>query len=206
MPSLVDRFNEQGFETPDGERMAVEAVKLDPESMVNAVLDGEATFQAMTPDSSVWLGQLDEEWSQQAGDRRRCVVGETVRYAVSPVVIAMWEDLAREMGWPDRAVSWQDLLARAQADPNFRWSHPSTSSASGLLATLAEFYAGAGKTRGLTIEDVTGPGNPRLRGGPGKDGPLLRRGQRAGHHRAGPGRGAGFPGRLCGPGADGRLL
>ena len=149
---LVDRFNEQGVKTPDGQRMTVEAVELDPESMVNAVLDGSAVFQAMTPDSSVWLGQLDEAWSEQAGSG---AVGETVRYAVSPVVIAMWEDLAREMGWPDRSISWQDLLNRAQADPDFRWSHPSTSSASGLLATLAEFYAGAGKTRGLTIEDVT---------------------------------------------------
>lgn len=152
---LVNRFNEQRFETPDGESMRIEAVKLDPETMVNAVLAGEATFQAMTPDSSVWLGQLDQEWSNQVGDPEAVVVGETARYAVSPVVIAMWESLAREMGWPDRAVGWQDLLARAQADPDFRWSHPSTSSASGLLAVLAEFYAGAGKTRGLTIEDVT---------------------------------------------------
>jgi Ca-activated chloride channel family protein len=151
--ALVDKLNEQGFKTSDGETMRVEAVALDPESMVEAVLNGSALFQAMTPDSSVWLGQLDEEWSQQAGGDATAV-GETMRYAISPVVIAMWEDLAREMGWPERAVGWQDLLVRAQTDPDFRWSHPSTSSASGLLATLAEFYAGAGKTRGLTIEDV----------------------------------------------------
>jgi Ca-activated chloride channel family protein len=151
---LVERFNSEGFETPDGERMTIEALRFDPDAMVDAVLDGSATFQAMTPDSSVWLGQLDEEWSQQVGDETALAVGETVRYAVSPVVIAMWEDLAREMGWPDRAISWQDLLSRAETDPDFRWSHPSTSSASGLLATLAEFYAGADKTRGLTIEDV----------------------------------------------------
>jgi Ca-activated chloride channel family protein len=151
--ALVDKYNEQGLETPDGQKMRVEAVKLDPESMVNAVLDGSATFQAMTPDSSVWLGQLDKEWGEKQG-ADALAVGETVRYAVSPVVIATWEGLAREMGWPGRSISWQDLLTRAQTDPNFRWSHPSTSSASGLLATLAEFYAGAGKTRGLTIEDV----------------------------------------------------
>jgi Ca-activated chloride channel family protein len=102
----------------------------------------------------VWLGQLDQAWSEKAG-QETTAVGETVRYAVSPVVIATWESLAREIGWPERALGWQDLLNRAQADPNFRWSHPSTSSASGLLSTLAEFYAGAGKTRGLTIEDVT---------------------------------------------------
>ncbi len=152
--TLVDRFNAQGLETADGQPMRISTVRLDPEAMMDAVLDGSATFQAMTPDSSVWLGQLDQEWSEQAG-QDASAVGETVRYAVSPVVIAVWESLAREIGWPDRPVGWQDLLARAQADPNFRWSHPSTSSASGLLATLAEFYAGAGKTRGLTIEEVT---------------------------------------------------
>jgi Ca-activated chloride channel family protein len=151
--TLVDQFNAQAFKTPDGETMRIEAVKLDPDAMVNAVLDGSATFQAMTPDSSVWLGQLDQEWSDKIATDVPAV-GETVRYAISPVVIATWESLARDLGWPDRSIGWQDLLARAQTDPSFRWSHPSTSSASGLLATLAEFYAGANKTRGLTIEDV----------------------------------------------------
>jgi len=151
--TLVSRFNEQELKTPTGEPLLVQMVELNPEAMLNAVLDGSATFQAMTPDSSIWLGQLDEEWSQAQGSGS-VAVGETVRYAVSPVVIATWEDLAREMGWPERSVGWQDLLDRAQSDPDFRWSHPATSSASGLLATLAEFYAGAGKTRGLTIEDV----------------------------------------------------
>ena len=154
--TLVDEFNRQGFETSDGEPMRLNAVQLDPEAMVDAVLDGRANFQVLTPDSSVWLGQLDQQWSAQIGGEA-AAVGETVRYAVSPVVIATWESLAREMGWPDRAIGWQDLLDRAQTDPNFRWSHPATSSASGLLATLAEFYAGAGKTRGLTIDDVTAP-------------------------------------------------
>jgi Ca-activated chloride channel family protein len=51
-------------------------------------------------------------------------------------------------------LGWSDLLAKAQSDQNFKWSHPSTASASGLLATLAEFYAGTSKTRGLTVEDV----------------------------------------------------
>ncbi len=151
--SLVEGFNEQRFEGLDGEAMRIEAVAMSPEAMVDAVLDGSAQFQALAPDSTIWLGQLDEEWQANTGSEA-LAVGETVRFAVSPVVIAMWEETAREMGWPEGDVSWQDLLSRAQADPNFRWSHPATSSASGLLATLAEFYAAAGKSRGLTIEDV----------------------------------------------------
>ncbi|MBI5302278.1 MAG: VWA domain-containing protein, partial [Chloroflexi bacterium] len=74
--------------------------------------------------------------------------------AVTPVVIAMWNDVAQSLGYPQKQIGWLDLLAKAKNDPNFKWSHPSTSSASGLLATLAEFYAGANKTRALTEEDV----------------------------------------------------
>jgi Ca-activated chloride channel homolog len=54
-------------------------------------------------------------------------------------------------------VSWQDIQATATRDPSFKWNHPSTSHAAGLLATLAEFYAGAGLTRGLTAEVATDP-------------------------------------------------
>ena len=49
-------------------------------------------------------------------------------------------------------MSWQAIQAKAQGDKDFTWSHPSTAYASGLLATLAEFYAGAGVQRGLTAE------------------------------------------------------
>jgi Ca-activated chloride channel family protein len=153
LAELVQGFNGLNLKAPDGTALTVDAVPLDPEAMMQAVLEGSATFQAMTPDSSVWLEQLDAAWSQ-ARDSSATVVGETVRYAVSPVVIAAWESVAQQLGWPQRAVSWQDLLSRAQSDPDFRWSHPSTTSASGLLAVLAEFYAAAGKSRGLTIEDV----------------------------------------------------
>ena len=64
-----------------------------------------------------------------------------MRYAISPIVIAAWDDVARSLGWPDQPVGWSTLQTRAQQDGNFRWSHPSTAYASGLLATLAEFYA-----------------------------------------------------------------
>lgn len=148
---LVDEFNRQGFKTPDGQKMVVEPVRLDPEAMIDRALAGE--LQAISPDSSLWLYQLDRAWMDARGTDLP-IVGETVRYAVSPVVIAIWEDVARGMGYPEKPLGWEDLLSKAQSDPNFKWSHPSTSSASGLLATLAEFYAGAGVTRGLTLEDA----------------------------------------------------
>jgi Ca-activated chloride channel family protein len=45
-------------------------------------------------------------------------------------------------------------MQKASKDPGFKWSHPSTATASGLLATTAEFYAGAGRKTNLTKKDL----------------------------------------------------
>jgi Ca-activated chloride channel family protein len=66
----------------------------------------------------------------------------------------MWESMAQEMGHPGADLGWEDLMERATADPEFKWSHPAATTASGLLATTAEFYAGAGKLANLTSEDL----------------------------------------------------
>ncbi|GAB4544393.1 MAG: VWA domain-containing protein [Anaerolineae bacterium] len=162
--SLVADFNAQGLAGEDGRPLQIEAVQMDPEAMVDAALAGEV--QAIVPDSSIWLDVLDRAYADRVASEEAIgggagLTSEVTRWAVSPVVIAMWEDAARQMGWPERAIGWADLLDRAQRDPDFKWSHAATSTASGLLATLAEFYAGAGVTRGLTedlarSQEVTG--------------------------------------------------
>lgn len=159
---LVDAFNAQNQKTPDGKPMTVHVVTYEPEKMVSTALH-TPEFQAMSPDSSLWLDRLEQSWSAQAetngsdaqipiGQRR---IAEQTRYAVSPIVIAAWESAARELGWPDRPVGWEEIQRQATQNPNFKWNHPSTNNAAGLLATLAEFYAGAGLTRGLTEADAT---------------------------------------------------
>ncbi len=149
---LVENFNSAGHTSADGTPLRIRAVELSPQGMVDGAIGGE--FQAVSPDSSFWLSQMDAAYADYIGHDDALLVTQQVRYAVSPVVIVMWRDEAEDMGWPRRPLGWSDLLERARSDPDFRWSHPSTSSAAGLLATLAEFYAGAGKTRDLTIYDV----------------------------------------------------
>jgi Ca-activated chloride channel family protein len=151
---LVNDFNARKLKSSNGEELRLATQSLEPEDMIDAALAGN--FQALSPDSSIWLDQLDRQY-QSAQNTSAGLVGQTVRYAVSPVVIAMWRDAAQRLGWPQKAIGWNELLSEATTNKDFKWSHPSTSSASGLLATLAEFYAAAGKTRGLTIEDVKSP-------------------------------------------------
>ncbi len=161
MQELASNFNSLDMRTPGGNKMTVWVVPLVPEEMVEQAL-GMPNFQAISPDSSLWIEQLEQEWAalQTATETSEIPIGQRrisaqTRYAVSPIVIAAWEDVARELGWPSRAVGWQEIQNKATDDPNFKWNHPATNNASGLLATLAEFYAGAGLTRGLTIEAAT---------------------------------------------------
>ncbi|MBN1286611.1 MAG: VWA domain-containing protein [Anaerolineae bacterium] len=149
---LVDNFNGLGLTAQDGAPLRVDAIPMEPSAMIEAARAGE--IDALSPDSSLWLGELDRAWGEYVGDESALVVGQTVRYAVSPLVFVMWRDVAHELGWPGKPIRWVDVMNRAQADSDFAWSHASTSTTSGLLATLAEFYAGANKTRDLSIEDV----------------------------------------------------
>jgi Ca-activated chloride channel family protein len=154
---LADQFNGQskgqaGF-------VPVKIVTLSPSDMVEAALKPDPTFQAINPDSGLWLSQLSYEWglvfqSDTSNPdalpipRQRYALPQ--RFAASPVVIAMWQSVAQGMGWPGAEIGWNTLQLRASQDANFHWNHPSTAYASGILATLAEFYAGAQVNRGLT--------------------------------------------------------
>ena len=131
-----------------------------PDEMVAEALATPA-FQALTPDSSLWLDQLNRKYAAnqklEPGQLPAVLAGESVRYAITPIVIAAWEDSAKSLGWPSQPISWTTLQDRARQDPGFKWSHSSTSYASGLLATLAEFYAGAGVQRNLTAAQAQDP-------------------------------------------------
>ncbi|MDF1513787.1 MAG: substrate-binding domain-containing protein [Anaerolineae bacterium] len=158
--ALVELFNAQTNTTPDGTPMMIRTLTIVPEKMVELSLD-QPGFQAVAPDSSIWLNQIDRQAIDQSQENESLIpigsrrVGEPVRYATSPIVLAAWENVAYDLGWREQHISWQDIQRKATEDPDFKWNHPSTGHASGLLATLAEFYAGAGLTRGLTVEAAT---------------------------------------------------
>ncbi len=151
----VEAFNRLSQRTTDGQTMGVLLTELAPEKMVAISLD-QPPFQALVPDSALWLNQIDQRWAAdhpaESGGIAPRRVGDPTRFAISPIVLAAREDTARSLGWPDTPVGWAEIQRKAIDDPNFKWNHPNTQHATGLLATLAEFYAGAGLTRGLTAE------------------------------------------------------
>ncbi|MCH8090576.1 MAG: VWA domain-containing protein, partial [Chloroflexi bacterium] len=147
---FLDLAIEFNLSRPAG-TLPVEPVRRHMEDMLDEAMAGE--YAAISPDSSVWLDQLDLMW-EESGRGGSALIGATTSYAVSPLVIAMRESQAAAMGHPAEAIGWADLMERASTDPEFRWSHASAATASGLLALTAEFYGGAEKQAGLTVADL----------------------------------------------------
>ena len=95
LQALADTFNNQQSQTADGQTKLVTIVSMEPEKMVEAALT-QPNFQALSPDSTLWLDRLETRWAAQAVNETVSEIplgqhrtSESVRYAVSPIVIAM---------------------------------------------------------------------------------------------------------------------
>ena len=86
----------------------------------------------------------------------------------TPLVIAMWEPMARALGYPKKKLGFADVLRLATSGKGwadfgrpefgeFKLVHTSPDfSTSGLSAVVAEYYAATGKKEGLTEKDIAG--------------------------------------------------
>ena len=132
------------------------------------ILSGAASPHVYSPASSAYLTLLNDAWLKQPGHTAPLTTSSDL-LLLSPVVIGLWKPMAEALGWPDKALGWADLLNVSRKKQGWsafghpEWgafklahTHPGLSN-SGLLAVLAEVYAGAGKTRGLETADLADP-------------------------------------------------
>jgi len=116
-----------------------------------------------TPASSLWARLLDHDTD------KGLVPADNPSVVRSPLVLAMWEPLARALGWPKKQIGWADVLRLAK-DPRgwdayghpewgaFKYVHTNPSvSTSGLEAVSGAYVAATGKKEGLTVADVERP-------------------------------------------------
>ncbi|MFT7599528.1 MAG: Ca-activated chloride channel family protein [Acidimicrobiales bacterium] len=116
-----------------------------------------------SPASSAWGAVLNQRRSEQGAPS---LVGDGAPFMVTPLVIAMPQPMAEALGWPDADIGWSDILALATDDNGWSsFGHPEWGdfrlgktnpnfSTSGLSALIAQTYAAADKTDGLSSEDL----------------------------------------------------
>lgn len=164
---LVQQFNEARNQTADGKTIVVEATAIGSIEAVRGILDGTLQPTVWSPASSVYIPVANAEWKKNHADD--LVVGSPNDLVLSPVVIAMWRPMAQALGWPDKAIGWEDISLLAASEEGwsayghpewgrfkFGHTHPAYSN-SGITSIIAETYAGLGKQRGLTEADLQSP-------------------------------------------------
>jgi Ca-activated chloride channel family protein len=164
---LVEEYNSARNRTADGSMIVVEAVAMGSIESIDAILNGKMQPVVWSPASSIYIPVANSEWRKTNADD---LVGTGVKDLVlSPVVIAMWKPMAEALGYPEKPLGWEDIGKLAVSSEGwdvfgypewgrfqFGHTHPEFSN-SGVVSVIAQFYAGAGKQRGLTPQDLQDP-------------------------------------------------
>ena len=156
---LIRRFNAEGVEA-GGRPVFVDAEVVASGEAEAQIARGRLKPVVWSPASSLWgrLLNFDADRDYVAQDNPSIVR--------TPLVIAMWEPLARALGWPRQRVGFEQVLELATSPRGwaaygkpefgrFKLGHTNPDfSTSGLSAVAAEYFTATGKREGLTVRDV----------------------------------------------------
>jgi Ca-activated chloride channel family protein len=117
-----------------------------------------------SPGDDSWIAMANDWWRGQHGSE---LFGGATPLTQVPLCLAMWEPMAKALGHP-APIGWDDIAALA-ANPQgwaakghpewgrFTWGHAHPDANSGFLTVVTMAYAAAGKTTGLTVDDLKNP-------------------------------------------------
>ena len=160
---VTKQFNAEGHQIPGGERIEVESQPDGSNVIVTEALEGIKKPHLISPASNVFLKDANGR-AQELNQPDLINESEARPLVVSPLVIAIWGDRAEAMGWPGKPIGWRDFFdyianpdewkaIRKGAWGSFKYghTHPDYSN-SGILALLAQFYAGLNQYDGRKIK------------------------------------------------------
>jgi Ca-activated chloride channel homolog len=159
-------FNQGGYKTKAGKPIYVDAIAEGSGECIDKIINDSQKADLVSPASEVFVRLGNTEGRAKLG---REVVGPTRNLVLSPVVIGIWEPMAKALGWPDKPIGWSDVLGLATNNQGwaahghpewgkfkFGHTHPEYSN-SGLVSLFAIAYAAVGKTTSLEINDLIDP-------------------------------------------------
>ncbi|MBV8486790.1 MAG: substrate-binding domain-containing protein [Planctomycetaceae bacterium] len=160
---VTRQFNASGRTLPSGERINVVALPVGSGELIDEVLTQRRKAHMVCPASSAFV-LLGNAQSREHGQGD--LIGPTTNVVRSPVVVAMWREMAEAIGWPGKSLKWHDIFQYARDASQWRrvskpeWgsfkfghTHPDLSN-SGLVSLFAETYAALDKFDGITAPDI----------------------------------------------------
>ena len=159
-------FNQGGYKTKAGKLIYVDAIAEGSGDCIDGIINDTQKADVVSPASEAFVRLGNTQGRAKLG---REVIGPTQNLVLAPVVIGIWEPMAKALGWPDKPIGWSDILALATDNQGwatyghpewgkfkFGHTHPEYSN-SGLVSLVAIAYAAVGKTTSLEINDLIDP-------------------------------------------------
>ena len=164
----AEAFQRTSPRTRGGKPIRVELLAEGSAEAMESILAGRTDISVWSPASSLLVDVLNDRWAEtrSAAGATAKAVNDAPSILLSPVVIAIWEPMARALGWPSKPIGWAEVAEFAASGAGWsRYGHPEWGafkfghthprySNSGALALIAATYAGAGKTRDMQAADV----------------------------------------------------
>jgi Ca-activated chloride channel family protein len=156
---LIAKFNRSGAQV-GGKAVFVQGTSVASGDSELAIAKGTSKPVAWSPASSLWGRLLNFEAD------RAYVAAENPSLVRTPLVIAMWEPMARALGWPKKQLGFADVLRLARSGAGWGdFGHPEFGdfklvhtnpdfSTAGLSSVVAEYYSATGKKEGLVESDL----------------------------------------------------
>jgi Ca-activated chloride channel family protein len=115
-------FNQGGYKTKAGRQIYVDAIAEGSGECIDKIINDSQKADLVSPASEVFVRLGNTEGRAKLG---REVIGPTRNLALSPVVIGIWEPMAKALGWPDKPIGWSDILGLATDNQGWApYGHP----------------------------------------------------------------------------------
>lgn len=163
MNEMASQFSAAGHRV-GGMTVRVKVVHVESGASLDQLKEGKVRPDVWSPGDASWIKLANEHWKRT---RNRELFPRSDPLVNIPLVVAMWEPMARALGYP-KQIGWLDI-AKLAANPNgwaahghpewgrFRWGHAHPDANSGFLAMVSEVYAALGKTEGISPADLRNP-------------------------------------------------
>lgn len=149
-----------------GKPIRVKLIHMKSGESMEKILAGKEKPTLWSPAGQAWIDLINQTWKARTNQDFVDTAKPTV---TSGLVIAIWKPMAEALGWPGKPIGWDDLT-KVASDPRgwaayghpewgaFRFGHGHPDySTSAMLSVVSSIYAAAGKTKGLTPEDLKDP-------------------------------------------------
>src|SRR5687767_12641640 len=114
MNAAVEKFNQEQHKLASGEVIFVTVKHVTSGGSQADILSGKSQPVVWSPGDQSWVDGANQVWRDRNGTQ--LVSAACPPSILAPIGFTMWRPMAEALGWPDKPISWDDIV-KLSADP-----------------------------------------------------------------------------------------